>query len=57
MSSVGVLFGISVASYPFVIFGTYFGWLYLRFFQRKGESVGDLNEMFGFESFFPELVA
>jgi len=36
---------------PFVVFGAYSGWLYLRFFSEDG---GDVSEEFSFASFFPE---
>jgi len=36
---------------PFVVFGAYSGWLYLRFFNENG---GDGSEEFSFASFFPE---
>ena len=37
-----------------VSFGTYFSWMYLRFFQpREGGAVGDLSDAFSFASFFP----
>lgn len=57
--AVGV--GLSSArSLPFAVFGFYFGWLYLRFFQRSVPAsggppvVGDLSEAFAFVTFFPE---
>jgi len=51
------LFGFVLPSAPFIFFGTYYGWLYLRFFQRHGNVVGDLNETFAFSSFFPEVLS
>jgi len=48
------LFGKISPSLPHTIFGFYFSWLYLRFFQRKAEIIGDLSESFSFASFFPD---
>ncbi|KAK9158320.1 hypothetical protein Scep_004894 [Stephania cephalantha] len=45
------------ASYlPTLIFGTYVGWIYLRYFQRKPETNirGDPSDEFAFSSFFPQ---
>ncbi|MBA0751350.1 hypothetical protein Gogos_000280, partial [Gossypium gossypioides] len=41
-----------------LIFGTYMGWIYLRYLQRKPESKhrGDPNEDFAFSTFFPEYL-
>ncbi|KAG4110018.1 hypothetical protein ERO13_D13G023300v2 [Gossypium hirsutum] len=41
-----------------LIFGTYMGWIYLRYLQRKPESKhrGDPNEDFAFSTFFPEFL-
>jgi hypothetical protein len=43
---------------PFLLFGTYFAWLYLRFFQQQPETSikGDPSEDFKFSTFFPELL-
>ncbi|MCO5570687.1 hypothetical protein L7F22_024414 [Adiantum nelumboides] len=43
---------------PFVIFGTYSSWLYLRFYQRHTDSnyKGDLSGEFSFATFFPEIL-
>ncbi|PWA69828.1 rhomboid protein-related protein [Artemisia annua] len=43
---------------PILIFGTYIGWIYLRYFQRKQETgyKGDPSDEFAFSTFFPELV-
>lgn len=40
---------------PFVVFGTYGSWMYLRYFQKKPESgfKGDLSAEFAFATFFP----
>ncbi|MBA0572937.1 hypothetical protein Golob_000239 [Gossypium lobatum] len=41
-----------------LIFGTYMGWIYLRYLQKKPESKhrGDPNEDFAFSTFFPEFL-
>jgi hypothetical protein len=43
---------------PFLLFGFYFAWLYLRFFQQQPETsiMGDPSEDFKFSTFFPELL-
>jgi len=41
---------------PHVLFGVLSSWIYLRFFQRKGDVVGDLSDSFAFSTFFPEAV-
>ncbi|CAI5536120.1 unnamed protein product [Closterium sp. Naga37s-1] len=43
---------------PFILFGTYTSWAYLRFFQPKGDSglKGDPTDDFAFENFFPEAL-
>ncbi|KAK9829700.1 hypothetical protein WJX72_007428 [[Myrmecia] bisecta] len=43
---------------PFVVFGTYVAWLYLRFFQIKPETSlkGDPSNEFRFATFFPEFL-
>jgi len=40
---------------PFVVFGTYGAWMYLRYLQKKPESgfKGDLSAEFAFATFFP----
>lgn len=42
---------------PVLIFGTYIGWIYLRYFQRKQETgfKGDPSDEFSFSTFFPEF--
>lgn len=50
------IFGFLHSSFPFILLGIFYSWLYLRFFQRKGEIVGDLNDTFAFSSFFPEIL-
>eukprot|EP00246_Nothoceros_aenigmaticus_P016659 TRINITY_DN7740_c0_g1_i2.p1 TRINITY_DN7740_c0_g1~~TRINITY_DN7740_c0_g1_i2.p1 ORF type:complete len:166 (-),score=24.22 TRINITY_DN7740_c0_g1_i2:103-600(-) len=44
---------------PFVLFGTYGAWLYLRYSQRKPETNlrGDPSEEFAFSTFFPEFLS
>lgn len=52
-------FTIESATYlPILIFGTYTGWIYLRYFQRKQETgfKGDPSDEFAFSTFFPEFV-
>lgn len=41
---------------PHVLFGVVAAWFYLRFYQKKGEVVGDLTEEFALSTFFPEPV-
>lgn len=43
---------------PFLLLGSYFGWLYLRFFQHQPETSfqGDPSEDFKFSTFFPEFI-
>lgn len=43
---------------PTLIFGTYMGWIYLRYIQRKPETKlrGDPSDDFAFSSFFPEFL-
>eukprot|EP00899_Mesostigma_viride_P006792 jgi/Mesvir1/16113/Mv08399-RA.1 len=42
---------------PFIFFGAYFAWLYLRFFQTRDNNVqGDRSEEFAFYTFFPEFL-
>jgi hypothetical protein len=43
----------------FLYLGTYFAWLYLRFFQHQPETsiMGDPSEDFKFSSFFPAAMA
>ncbi|KAL3687799.1 hypothetical protein R1sor_014108 [Riccia sorocarpa] len=42
---------------PFIVFGTYGSWIYLRFFQRRSEAnfKGDASDEFAFDTFFPEV--
>ncbi|KAM7272589.1 hypothetical protein ACFE04_027252 [Oxalis oulophora] len=48
----------ALAYLPTLIFGTYIGWIYLRFLQRKPESKlrGDPSDDFAFSTFFPDFV-
>ncbi|XP_071711440.1 rhomboid-like protein 19 [Rutidosis leptorrhynchoides] len=43
---------------PVLIFGTYIGWIYLRYFQKKQETgfKGDPSDEFSFSTFFPEFM-
>eukprot|EP00897_Mesotaenium_endlicherianum_P009299 jgi/Mesen1/8398/ME000468S07827 len=43
---------------PFIIFGTFNAWLYLRFYQKKAEGnlKGDPSDEFAFATFFPEFI-
>ncbi|KAK2990471.1 hypothetical protein RJ640_006269 [Escallonia rubra] len=43
---------------PTLMFGTYFGWIYLRYMQRKPETKlkGDPSDDFAFSTFFPEFL-
>ncbi|KAJ0100921.1 hypothetical protein Patl1_06134 [Pistacia atlantica] len=48
----------SAAYLPTLIFGTYIGWIYLRYMQGKPETKlrGDPSDDFAFSSFFPEFL-
>jgi hypothetical protein len=38
----------------FTVLGTYFSWVYLRFYQeRPNGTMGDATQDFSFSSFFP----
>ncbi|GFP98874.1 transmembrane protein 115 [Phtheirospermum japonicum] len=43
---------------PTLIFGTYIGWVYLRYWQKKPETKlrGDPSDEFAFHTFFPEFL-
>ncbi|KAK4759963.1 hypothetical protein SAY87_023094 [Trapa incisa] len=43
---------------PLLVFGTYMSWIYLRYIQRKPETIfrGDPSDDFSFASFFPEIL-
>lgn len=53
-----LLAGDAIQLLPFILFGTYGSWLYLRYFQTRSESNlrGDPSDEFGFDTFFPEAV-
>lgn len=38
----------------FTLFGSYYGWLYIRFYLKKENVIGISNDEFSFSSFFPE---
>jgi membrane associated rhomboid family serine protease len=48
----------ATAYLPTLIFGTYMGWVYLRFLQSKPETKprGDPSDDFAFSTFFPEFI-
>nr|GMC72954.1 rhomboid-like protein 19 [Ipomoea batatas] len=48
----------SVSYLPTLVFGTYIGWIYLRYWQRKPETKlkGDPSDEFAFSTFFPEFL-
>lgn len=50
--------GSALKTVPFVIFGTYISWFYLRFFQSRPETSlqGDPSDEFRFATFFPAAV-
>uniref|UniRef100_A0A7S0QX60 Transmembrane protein 115 n=1 Tax=Pyramimonas obovata TaxID=1411642 RepID=A0A7S0QX60_9CHLO len=54
---VGVILLYVTAGYElvtFTILGTYFSWVYLRFYQERSNGAkGDVTEAFSFSSFFP----
>ncbi|KAK9865483.1 hypothetical protein WJX84_008068 [Apatococcus fuscideae] len=51
-----LILGGALSTIPFVLFGTYFGWFYLRFLQIKPELglQGDPSDEFRFATLFPE---
>jgi len=57
---IAILLGIFVSanpSLPHTLFGCFFSWLYLRFFQRRSDgSIGDYSDSFSFAFFFPEIL-
>jgi hypothetical protein len=55
---VGILAKDAMTFCPFIIFGTYCSWLYLRFYQRQSEVnvKGDPSDEFSFKTFFPEIL-
>jgi membrane associated rhomboid family serine protease len=50
--------GGALNTVPFILFGAYAAWVYLRFFQQKPDLAlkGDPSDEFRFASFFPEMV-
>jgi len=61
----GLIILIGIASFalglpskhlPHVLFGTLGAWIYLRYYQRKGDVVGDLSTSFAFATFWPEPI-
>ncbi|XP_051119954.1 rhomboid-like protein 19 isoform X2 [Andrographis paniculata] len=50
--------GESLSYVPTIIFGTYIGWIYLRYWQSKPETKlrGDPSDEFAFSTFFPEFL-
>ncbi|GMJ11956.1 hypothetical protein like AT3G07950 [Hibiscus trionum] len=66
LPSLMLLFSIAMSFYipelatylPTLIFGTYTGWIYLKYLQRKPEAkhLGDPNEDFAFSTFFPQFL-
>ncbi|XP_031106050.1 rhomboid-like protein 19 [Ipomoea triloba] len=48
----------SLSYLPTLVFGTYIGWIYLRYWQRKPETKlkGDPSDEFAFSTFFPEFL-
>lgn len=48
--------GLPSKHVPHVLFGVLGAWIYLRYYQRKGEVVGDLSSSFAFATFWPEYV-
>lgn len=59
LSIASSFFTLDSATYlPTLIFGTYMGWLYLRYLQRRPETKlrGDPSDDFAFSTFFPELL-
>ncbi|KAL3649756.1 Rhomboid-like protein 19 [Castilleja foliolosa] len=59
VSAVLSFFTSETTSYlPTLIFGTYIGWIYLRYWQKKPETKlrGDPSDEFAFYTFFPEFL-
>lgn len=48
---------VRVGDFVFMSGGFVFGWLYLRFFQKREHGRGDLSESFALQTFFPEPAA
>ncbi|VFQ92623.1 unnamed protein product [Cuscuta campestris] len=52
-------FAVDLSSYlPTSVFGTYMGWIYLRYWQRNPETKlkGDPSDEFAFSTFFPQFL-
>ncbi|KAK6791660.1 hypothetical protein RDI58_010741 [Solanum bulbocastanum] len=66
LPSLALLFSIAISFFtadsvsylPTILFGTYLGWIYLRYWQKKPETKlkGDPSDEFSFSSFFPEFL-
>jgi hypothetical protein len=41
----------------YALCGLQFGWLYLRYFQRRDGGRGDMSDTFAYDGFFPEPIA
>ncbi|CAM6128306.1 unnamed protein product [Calypogeia fissa] len=54
----GIFMEYPIVYVPFILFGTYGSWIYLRYFQRRSESTvaGDPSGEFAFQTFFPEIL-
>lgn len=56
------LMGFPFESTPFTLFGIFFAWIYLRFYQIKLDNynnvvvIGDMNPSFSLSNFFPEPI-
>lgn len=50
------IIGFPSTTLSFIFFATFSSWVYLRFWQKKEESIGDSSESFSFSSFFPEPI-
>lgn len=66
LPSIGLLVSIALSFFttdpsshlPTIFFGTYIGWLYLRYWQKKAETKmrGDPSDEFAFSTFFPDIL-
>ncbi len=52
-----VLSVLSGAELAYALGGTYFSWVYLRFFQRRGDNIGETSDEFAFHTMFPHPIA
>jgi hypothetical protein len=50
-----LFFSAPIQIVPFIVFGSYGAWMYLRYFQKKPEAglKGDTSAEFAFVTFFP----